>query len=339
MNKKLTIGLVTYNGKKYFSYLFDSLNKQTFKDFKLVILDNASNKEDIEVLEAELNKFDFEWELIKQTDNDGFAGGHNKIFKDCSSEYYMLLNPDMTSVSDAIQKMINFLDENKKYQAVAPRLMKWDFENKELTDYIDTLGLKVCKNRRVTEIGEWDSWSEKKQRINGEVLEVFGLDGALIMFRVEDMKRILIDGQLFCGFFKLYKEDVDLAFRMKSAGLKVCTVLNSVIYHDRTGKGSKKNGMLADLENKKEQGDYIKYNSYKNQLMVLYSNEYCQNFLLDFPFIFWYELKKFFYYLIFDRKVLKGLSEIWKYRKELKNRRGQIKKLRKINWMGLREWF
>ena len=340
MNKKLTIGLVTYNGKKYFPDLLGSLNKQMFKDFKLVVLDNTSNADDVKVLEEELSKVDFKWELIKQTENIGFAGGHNQIFKSCSSEYYMLLNPDMFLLPDAVQKIIDFLDKNKNYQAVAPRLMKWDFENNKLkTDYIDTLGLKVYKNRRVVEIGEWEDWKVKKQEIKDTALPVFGLDGASAVFRVEDVKNILVDDQLLCGFFKSYKEDVDLAFRMQSSGLKVCTVLDAVIYHDRTGKGSKKKGVLADLENKREQSDYIKYNSYKNQLMVLYSNERWQNFLLDFLFIFCYELKKFFYYLFFDRKVLKGLFEIWEYRKELKSRRKQIKKLRKVGYKKLRKFF
>ena len=42
-NNTLTIGLVTYNGEKTLQNSLESLRKQTYKDFKLIISDNNSN--------------------------------------------------------------------------------------------------------------------------------------------------------------------------------------------------------------------------------------------------------------------------------------------------------
>ena len=73
--------------------------------------------------------------------------------------------------------------------------------------------------------------------------------------------------------------------------------------------------------------------------MTLYKNEYWQNFLLDFFPIVWYELKKFFYFLLFDWAVLKGLGEIWKNRRELKTKREKVKEMRKVGWKEMRRWW
>ena len=73
--------------------------------------------------------------------------------------------------------------------------------------------------------------------------------------------------------------------------------------------------------------------------MTLYKNEYWQNLALDFPFILWYELKKFVWFLLFDRTVLLGLKEVYKERKTLKQKRQAIIQKRVIDWKEIRTWY
>jgi hypothetical protein len=73
--------------------------------------------------------------------------------------------------------------------------------------------------------------------------------------------------------------------------------------------------------------------------MTIYKNEYWQNFILDFPFILWYELKKWLWFLLFDWQVLKGHREIWKARKILKKKRRAIINKRKVSWKEMRKWW
>jgi hypothetical protein len=93
------------------------------------------------------------------------------------------------------------------------------------------------------------------------------------------------------------------------------------------------------IENKKKQSPWVQYHSYKNHLRTIYKNEYWQNLILDFPWILWYELKKFIYFLIFDRKVLAGLKEVWQGRVDLENKRQQIDKIKKVDYKALRKWW
>jgi len=349
---KLVVNLVTWNGEKYISFLFDSLKKQTYKDWELKILDNGSHDNTILEIKKQIKDFPVEVELIKGKDNLGFAAGHNKLYKKNSSEYILLLNQDMYLEEDCLEKLVKFMDENRDASVVSPRLMRWDFVNKKFTNKIDTLGLKVLRSRRVTDIDTGKSWDEcvkggdpsaslaepvlsDNRRVQDDFAEVFGVSGAMPMFR----KVVVDEVGLFDEGFVSYKEDVDLAFRLRGAGYKAFVLLDAVAYHDRSAEGLEKKSDWFASKNKKKQSNWVRYHSYKNHLITLYKNEYWQNFLLDLPWVLWYELKKFGWFLLFDRGVLKGLKDIVKMKKEIKDKREKIKDLRLISWREIRVWF
>ncbi len=356
---KLVVQLVTWNGKKYIPYLFDSLRKQSFTDFHLFIVDNGSTDGTQELIEKELQNFQFEYTFEKNEKNVGFAGGHNQIYKVESRkskvesfEYILLLNQDIYLTSECIKKMVQFLDSNQNAAAVSPRLMRWNFEEahegieKSFSFSIDSLGLRVFRNRRVIEKYAGKVWEEKKSRLelsfrtHDDGMEVFGVSGALPMFRRSCLEVVRFDDHTFFDTsYHSYKEDVDLAYRLRIAGFHSYVLLDSVAYHDRSAPGADRVGDRIAAKNKKTQSSVIKYYSYKNQLVTLYKNEYWQNTILDFPWILWYELKKFIYFLLFDRSILKGLGDVWGGRALLRKKREAVKKIRKISWRDIREWW
>ncbi len=334
---KLLVNLVTWNGAKYIPYLFDSLRKQTYIDWTLFVLDNNSNDNTVELIKKELNTFSVQFRLLENKENRGFAGGHNQAFKQSDAEYVLLLNQDMYLAPDCLEKVVLFLDRHPEASAVSPRLMKWDFPE-NFTSQIDALGLKVYRNRRVVEQYTQQNWPELKNKLPSNIMPVFGVSGALPAFRTSALKYVAYeDGSIFDESYHSYKEDVDLAFRLVSVGFKSYVLLDAVAYHDRSAAGPKQAGDVSALDNKKKQSDWVKYHSYKNHLATLYKNEFWQNFTLDFPWILWYELKKLSYFLLFDRRVLSGLKEL--FGQDLAKERHLIKSQRKISWQEMRQWW
>jgi GT2 family glycosyltransferase len=262
-------------------------------------------------------------------ENNGFAGGHNQLYqltnsnKQLTNEYVLLLNQDMYLMPDCIEQLLNFMNIHKNVAVISPRLMKWDFNCLQLTAHdlqgsftnqIDTLGFKILRNRRVIEKYTGKKWDEIKPKMllsyraeqiigDGVAIEVFGVSGALPILRKEAMDIVKYsNGNIFDESYESYKEDVDLAYRLRSAGFKAYVILDAVCYHDRSAAGVDRKGDLVAILNKKMQSPWVKYHSYKNHLMTIIKNEYWQNYLLDLPFIKWYEFKKFCYFLIFDRQ-------------------------------------
>ena len=342
---KLSVHLITWNGARYAPFLFDSLRNQTYKDWTLLVVDNNSQDGMVEAMKRELSDFPVQWKIIENRENRGFAGGHNQAFREADSEYFLLLNQDMYLMPDCFEKMVKFLDANQQAAAVSPRLMRWNFVEavnnlqKSFTDQIDALGLKVFRNRRVVEQFTQQNWSgDLKNKFPGKEMEVFGVSGALPMYRRSAMNQILFaGGQMFDESYHSYKEDVDLAYRLCAHGDKAFVLLNAIAYHDRSGEGTKEMADVAAAENKKKQSEWVKYHSYKNHLATLYKNEYWQNLILDFPWILWYEFKKLVYFLLFGRKILRGLKEL-NFR-DWKAKRKYIQNQKKINWKEMRKWW
>lgn len=337
---KLTVNLVAWNGAKYTPYLFESLRKQTSTDWTLAVLDNNSVDNTVELIKKELSNFPVQYKIIANKTNLGFAGGHNQLFKETGSEYVLLLNQDMYLAPDCLEKAVAFLDQHPEAASVSPRLMKWDFAlaandlQKSFSSQIDALGLKVYRSRRVVEGFAGQNWPDLSKQFSTAALPVFGVSGALPVFKVSALKGVVYaDGGIFDEAYHSYKEDVDLAWRLALAGYQSFVLLDAVAYHDRSAAGSQQ----FSLANKKNQSEWVRYHSYKNHLMTLYKNEFWQNFILDFPWILWYELRKFAYFLLFDKMVLGGLKELFGH--DLANKRRLIKSLCKISWREMRRWW
>ncbi|MBI2444509.1 MAG: glycosyltransferase [Candidatus Magasanikbacteria bacterium] len=352
---KFFVQLVTYNGAKYIPYLFQSLREQTSREWELLIIDNHSSDDTVALMQKELVNFPVASRVIVNSENVGFARGHNQAFRETSSEYFLILNQDLYLAPDCLKQLWQFIQQHPKAAAVAPRLMRWNFSavipspnlvggaeeslgnlDKIFTNVIDSGGLKVFRNRRVVEIGQGEEWRAVSPQ---KISEVFGVSGACALFRRYAVNDALLNGQLFDETYVMYKEDVDLAFRLRSRGYAAYVVTDAVAYHDRTAAGQKDASDLAAAQNKKTQSALVRYHSYKNHLMTLFKNEYGQNFILDLPWIVWYELKKLGYFLLFDREVLGGFKEIWRGRKNLKLQRLKITELRKDNWREIRKWW
>ncbi|OGH88646.1 MAG: hypothetical protein A3J93_00945 [Candidatus Magasanikbacteria bacterium RIFOXYC2_FULL_42_28] len=361
---KLTISLVVHNGENYIQFIISSLKLQTFKDWELIIIDNASTDQTVELLELGLKDSGITYRIIRNSENFGFAVGHNQAFAEVKTPYFLLLNADMYLMPDVLERMTAFMDMHQDAGAVAPRLMRWDFERARLafngnllnnfevaqtgfTSQIDAIGVRLFRNRRAVEWQTRQTWatdSESKavrEMYGLPILEVFGVSGALAMLRKSLIDKILLPGNnLFDPTYHSYKEDLDLAYRLRNAGFVSYVLLDAVAYHDRTGAGPKEMGDYAALKNKTNQPYFVSYHSYKNHLRTLYKNEYWENILRDFPFIFWYEFKKFIYLLFTNPKVvINGWGDIirnWKYTKEARH---AVVSSRHLHWQGIRRWF
>ncbi|MFH1292463.1 MAG: glycosyltransferase family 2 protein [bacterium] len=348
---KLSINLATWNGAKYLPFLFASLKKQTFKNWTVLVLDNNSQDDTVDVLKKKLNKLGVQYRLIEKKENIGFATAHNELYESGGvADCHLVLNQDTYLTEDCLQNMVNFLDKNERVGAVSPRLMKWNFPDLN-GDKIDSLGLKIFKNRRVVDKYAGRDWHAEQSKLKMSdrtikitdtqtAFEVFGVPATVAMYKNSILREVNLGGKtIFDKDYHSYKEDIDLSFKLRQAGFKSYILMDTVAYHDRSGAGSKNLSDRGAIINKKSQPEMIRYFSYKNHLATLYKNEYWQNFVLDIPWIFWYEFKKFVYFLLFDRKILKGLKDLFESRKELNKKRMSNIAGRKVDWKEMRRWW
>ena len=80
---KFSIGLVTWNGEKYIENCLNSVFGQTFKDFSIVIIDNGSTDQTLELLNERFPHLP----VVKHKENLGFAKAYNQTIHWSKSEY------------------------------------------------------------------------------------------------------------------------------------------------------------------------------------------------------------------------------------------------------------
>lgn len=107
---KIDILMATYNGEKYLKEQLDSILNQTYKDFRLLISDDASKDSTIKILE-EYAKKDNRIVLFKQKENLGIIRNFEFLMKNVKSEFFMFSDQDDIWNEAKIEKSLNKIEE------------------------------------------------------------------------------------------------------------------------------------------------------------------------------------------------------------------------------------
>ena len=110
-NPKVSIGLPVYNGENYVAEAIESVLAQTFVDFELVIVDNASTDRTQEICEYYEAK-DPRVSYYRNSVNLGAAGNFNRAFELSSAKYFKWLAHDDVIAQDFLEKCVEVLDSD-----------------------------------------------------------------------------------------------------------------------------------------------------------------------------------------------------------------------------------
>ncbi len=322
---KVSINLVTWNGARYIENCLRSVMNQTFKDYSIVIIDNGSTDQTLELIDERYPHL----KIIKHKENFGFAKAHNQAIHWTKSDYVLCLNQDVELDENFLAEMVRFMDSQPMVGTASAKVLR--LQEGERTNYIDTLGLKIFKNFRVIDMasGEVDEGQYDVSE------EVFGVSGAVPFFRRKALEEAIYQQEYFDESFFSYKEDVDLAFRLRLVGWRSWRVPKAVAYHDRTVT-TPVNRMtkIQIARNRIKKSKFANYYSYRNHLFFLIKCLPKLNWR-----VFWYELVKFFYVLSLETRNLRVWSEVLKNRKQLQLKRKVIWKNAKVKEEDLVQWF
>jgi glycosyltransferase involved in cell wall biosynthesis len=114
---RLSIGLPVYNGEEYLAEALDSLLGQTYRDFELIISDNASTDGTADLC-RHYAAADPRIRYLRQPRNIGCAGNHNVVFEVARGELFKWASDDDLYGRDLLRRCIAVLDENPHVVAV-----------------------------------------------------------------------------------------------------------------------------------------------------------------------------------------------------------------------------
>ena len=154
---RVTIGVPVYNGERFLHQCLDSLLSQTYRNFVLVISDNASTDRTREICEAYV-KADPRVRYHRNPVNLGMYGNFNRVLELVGTPYVKLANADdywaPTMLADCMEQM----ERNPSLVLCHPRVVLVDKDGGEIRRYDKPLHLMeddaALRFRRVlTELG------------------------------------------------------------------------------------------------------------------------------------------------------------------------------------------
>ncbi len=246
MKDKVAIVILNWNGvammRKYLPTVIKYSEVAT-----VYIADNASTDDSVEFIKSEYPMCP----LVVLEKNWGFAEGYNKALSKIDAEYYLLLNSDIEVTEGWLNPLVNFMDSNPDVAACQPKLLsiynRNSFEYAGASGgYLDKYGYPFCRGRIFETVEE-----DRGQYDN--VSDVLWATGAALMVRSSDYKAV---GGLDDRFFA-HNEEIDMCWRLRIMGRRVCCVTDSVVYHVGGGTLPKSNPMKT-------------YLNFRNNLTMLY---------------------------------------------------------------------
>ncbi len=109
----LSIGLPVYNGERYLAQAIDSLLRQTFTDFVLIISDNGSTHTTGEICRSYARR-DPRVRYHRSDENRGAAWNFNRVFELADSPYFKWACYDDVCAPDFAARCIEVLDRNPR---------------------------------------------------------------------------------------------------------------------------------------------------------------------------------------------------------------------------------
>ncbi|WET01226.1 glycosyltransferase family 2 protein [Flavobacterium sp. YJ01] len=107
---KITVIMPVYNCELYIADAVDSILNQTYNDFELLIIDDASTDSTVSIIK---NFNDERIQLIEKPKNSGYTNSLNFGLQLAKGEYIARMDGDDISLPERFEKQINFLNSNK----------------------------------------------------------------------------------------------------------------------------------------------------------------------------------------------------------------------------------
>lgn len=226
--KKVTIIIPNYNGLSFMEPCMAALERQTCRDFDVLVVDNGSTDGSVEWLKER------EIPSVFLEENTGFSGAVNTGIRAAKTAYVILLNNDTEAEPDYVAGLLRAIESSGRIFSVSPKMIQ--LHHRELMDDAgDMYSIMGWAYQRGVgqEVSRYD-----------RPCHIFSACAGAAIYRREVFEEI--------GYFDemhfAYLEDIDVGYRAKIAGYYNRYCPQAVVYHVGSGtSGSKYNSFKVRL--------------------------------------------------------------------------------------------
>ncbi len=303
---EVTIVIPNYNGKTLLENCIRTLERQTFQDFKLLVIDNGSTDGSASVTSELLDM-----EIVALGENTGFCKAVNIGIKKAKSPFVLLLNNDTEADPDFVKELVSGIKQSPDIFSGSAKMIDYKQRNR-----IDNAG-------DLYTLFGWARARGKGKPVSSfdREADIFSSCGGAAIYRRDLLQKTgLLDERHFA-----YLEDVDLCYRARIMGYRNRYFPRAKVYH----VGSATTGTRYN-----EKKVYL---AARNSIFVIYKNMPFGQWLLNLPLLFLGVVIKslFFFQKGFGKEYISGIREGIRERRGCKRVKYQSCRLRhyvRLEW-------
>ena len=212
---KASVIIPNLNGAGWLRDSIESIWAQTEQDFELIVIDNGSTDESLEIARSYCDNP--RYHLIENSENTGFSHAVNQGIAMAKGEYMALFNNDAFAEPNWLEELLKTAESDPKIFAVSSLMLRY-YEPEladDAGDYMTILGF-ACKRGDGLKASRY----QKPCRI-------FSACGGAALYRKSILDKIGVFDELFFAYY----EDVDLSWRANNAGYKNVLCPTAKCYH------------------------------------------------------------------------------------------------------------
>jgi GT2 family glycosyltransferase len=312
MEPFFSVLMVNFNGLEHLPACLESLERQSFQAFEVILVDNASSDASVLWVQEHFPRV----RVVESAKNLGFAGGNNLGLSFCKAPYVFLLNNDTVLFEDCLEKLKEAVDEVPQVSVLQALMLDFN-DSAKVDSWGDALyWWGTSYNGR----GE----AVRDLEVMPAVIPIASACGGASVWPVD----LLVSLGAFDESYFLLFEDVDLSMRARHQGASIFLVKEAKLLH----KGSASIGKHSSLN---------VFYSARNLIWTRFKNFPALTLLKSLPFLCLYQTMMFFRAIYKGRfwvwlkaqfAALWGLNTIWKKRKEILSA-SKISRLEFESWL------
>lgn len=217
----VAIAILNWNGLHFLEALLPEINRLTYPNYKVYVIDNKSTDQSITYIEECHPNI----KIIALNDNYGFAGGYNRGLAAIEEDYYLMMNSDVEVPKWFLEPMVEMMEEDRSIAICQPKLLA--LQQPHMLEHggaaggmIDFLGYPMCRGRLF----------DKCEKDNGQFdvkTPIFWSSGACSLIRKEAYRQV--NGMY--EYYFMHSEEIDLCWRLIVNDWKIMYCPHSYIYH------------------------------------------------------------------------------------------------------------
>jgi GT2 family glycosyltransferase len=264
----------------------------------------------------------------------GFAKALNAGIASSTGELVFFANSDLFVTDRYLGELQDFFDTHPRAGCATGKILRYDLTEDRESPVVDTTGLVMGRDRGASDRGQ----NEQDVGLYEREEQVFGCSGAALVARRRALEAAAIGGEVLDESFFMYKEDVDLSWRLRLAGWECWYVPRAVAYHARTSVEPV--GLRSFHDNERAKPRHVRIHSMKNQWLVLVKNEDWPNLVRDLPFVAAREALVLAYNTLFAPRItFAALGGFARALPEARRKRRTVKATQSVSAAEIRRWF